>query len=77
MNIIYNENTVYMKENKNMYFLETIKQETSAAPKSPWVLNSHLALRLLSREIPAKKFKAVFAIRNHKDVKVSYYWHDY
>lgn len=77
MNMIQNENTVYMKVNKVENFLEASKQETLAALKSPRVLNSHLPLRLLPREILAKKIKTVFAIRNPKDVIVSYYWHTY
>lgn len=76
-NMVVNENTTYMKENKGAFFLEANGQGTLADHKSPRVLNSHLPLRLLPKEILTKKIKTLFVARNPKDVIASYYWHHY
>ena len=77
INMVVNENTTYMKVNKEEFFLEANKQEKLATIKSPRVLNSHLTLKLLPREILTKKIKIIFVARNPKDVILSDYWHNH
>ena len=42
---------------------------------SPRVLNSHLPLSMLPRQMKQKKTKVVWVARNPKDAIVSYYYH--
>ena len=60
------------KEQVMVEFVEVDKFEPLPSPR---LLNSHLLLRQLSREVVSKKPRVIHVVRNPKDVAVSYYFH--
>ncbi|XP_076452616.1 sulfotransferase 1A1-like isoform X2 [Babylonia areolata] len=63
------------KRVKDLAMMEATAIEHIQAQPSPRVLNSHLPLRLLPRQIREKKVKVIHVYRNVKDVVVSGYFH--
>ncbi|XP_076452612.1 sulfotransferase 1A1-like [Babylonia areolata] len=63
------------KRVKEMAMMEATAIEHIQAQPSPRVLNSHLPLRLLPRQIKEKKVKVIQVYRNVKDLFVSKYFH--
>ncbi|XP_076443365.1 sulfotransferase 1A2-like [Babylonia areolata] len=60
---------------KELTMMETTDIEQLDILPSPRVLNTHLPLRLLPRQIKEKKLKVIHIYRNFKDVLVSGYFH--
>ena len=60
---------------KEVFMLEFNEVDKMADIPSPRVLNSHMLLRYLSKEIVTKRSRVIHVMRNPKDVAVSYYHH--
>ena len=59
-----------------MGLMVEVKSETELDQKpSPRVLNTHLPLSMLPRQMKEKKTKVVWVARNPKDAVVSFYYH--
>ncbi|PVD32992.1 hypothetical protein C0Q70_08440 [Pomacea canaliculata] len=65
----------YQKQKKETMMLEVTAVETIEALPSPRVLNTHLPVRMLPRQLMDKKGRIVFVYRNPKDLFVSMYFH--
>ncbi|XP_046353754.2 sulfotransferase 1B1-like [Haliotis rufescens] len=65
----------YRKETKETRMMEAIFKDGIDAIPTPRVLNSHLPLRMLPKQIVEKKVKCIQIVRNPKDVCVSYFNH--
>ncbi|XP_076452276.1 sulfotransferase 1 family member D1-like [Babylonia areolata] len=65
----------YEKRTKEFAMMEATEIEQLESQPSPKVLNSHLPLRLLPRQVKEKKVKVIHVYRNIKDVIVSGYFH--
>lgn len=66
----------YTEQTKASDMFEYVDDLTTLEDKqSPRILNSHLHMRLLPREIVEKRVKIIHLIRNPKDVAVSYFHH--
>ena len=61
---------------KAQQMLEHELPETLDAIPSPRILNSHLNLRFLPKQLFEKKCKIIHVLRNPKDAVVSWYNHD-
>ena len=62
---------------KTKHMLEFELPETSDDIPSPRILNSHLNIRFLPKQMFKKKCKIIHVVRNPKDVVVSLYNHDF
>ncbi|XP_070204183.1 sulfotransferase 1A1-like isoform X2 [Littorina saxatilis] len=60
---------------KEMVMVEFNPVEVLEPVPSPRVINSHLFLRQLSKEVVTKRSRIIHVIRNPKDVAVSLYFH--
>ncbi|GFR74986.1 sulfotransferase 1C4 [Elysia marginata] len=66
----------YMEKSKECEMFEYVNDLFSLEERpSPRILNTHLYMRVLPREIIKKKIKIVHLVRNPKDVAVSYFHH--
>ncbi|XP_046353798.2 sulfotransferase 1B1-like isoform X1 [Haliotis rufescens] len=65
----------YRKETKETRMIEIIYKDGIDAIPTPRVLNTHLPLRMLPKQVVEKKVKCIQIMRNPKDVCVSYFNH--
>ena len=62
---------------KETVMLEAIAQENFDKLASPRIINTHLPLSMLPKDILKHKPKIIFMQRNPKDICVSYYNHHF
>lgn len=62
-------------EMKTSIMLELLPETELEKLPSPRVLNSHMPIEWLPKQLKEKKTKTVIIVRNPKDVAVSYYYH--
>ena len=67
----------YEKNTKDVGMLELQDQSVIETMTSPRVLNSHMMLEHLPRDLLTKKTKVIFVMRNPRDAIVSSYHHIY
>nr|KAG5700338.1 hypothetical protein BaRGS_029590 [Batillaria attramentaria] len=64
----------YEKHTKENAMLEAIEMEKTGALPSPRLLNTHLPVSMLPRQVKDKRIKVILVYRNVKDVFVSLYY---
>lgn len=74
-NMLRRNCTEYEKNLKDIGMLELTDQDVIDTQPSPRVLNSHMLLEHLPRELLTKKTKILFVMRNPRDIIVSSYHH--
>ncbi|KAK7088603.1 sulfotransferase 1E1-like isoform X2 [Littorina saxatilis] len=67
--------TEYETRSKEHFMLEFTDVERFETMPSPRLINSHMHLRHLSKEIETKGVRVLHVLRNPKDIAVSYYHH--
>lgn len=67
--------TEYEKRAKEFAMLEASEIETTQQMASPRVLNTHVPVSMLPRQVKDKKPKVIHVYRNVKDLTVSLYFH--
>ncbi|KAL3886113.1 hypothetical protein ACJMK2_026162 [Sinanodonta woodiana] len=75
VSMILNGKAEIIHKSKNTQMLEAVPTETIDGAPSPRVLNSHLNLYRLPREVLEQKCKIVLILRDPRDVAVSLYHH--
>ncbi|XP_025092461.1 sulfotransferase 1A1-like [Pomacea canaliculata] len=65
----------YRKQSKETVMLEVVELEGVESLPSPRVLNTHLPVNMLPRQVKDKKGRIIFVYRNPKDLLVSLYFH--
>lgn len=75
-NMLLSGLTENIPNNKQSMMLEIKDEEELEDEPSPRVLNTHLLLPDLPKDILAKKSRIIYLLRNPKDVCVSHFHHD-
>ena len=73
--MLVNQSADRIKLIKETAMLEGVSEQMFSNVPSPRVLNTHIPLTLMPKDILAKRAKIIFVQRNPKDICVSYFNH--